>query len=124
MRRSPSMRLGPPDVLCRSRRLLARCLAMLLLAAIAPALVDAGCDPLFTAAQADVLTDASQSDGGGDACDDGCVPDCFSCCPTLGASDVVRLDVPRDVTSVATPAPTRQGGGAPRVPEPVPKPTS
>jgi hypothetical protein len=97
---------------------------MLLFAAIFPALTDAGCDPLFPLARADILTDASGAGAGGDPCDDGCVPDCFSCSQMLGASGTVSFEVPHGVMSLAVMPRSRQDGGAPRVPEPVPKPTA
>ena len=81
----------------KARRLrLARGLVLLLLAIIVTDLRNASCDPWgLLPLQAGLSCPAPV---GGDACGDGCVPDCFCCSATFSAVSAIFVPAPAPVS--------------------------
>ena len=81
----------------KARRLrLARGLVLLLLAIIVTDLGDASCDPWGLLPLPSGLS--CPTTGGGDACGEGCVPDCFCCSATFPAAPAIFVPAPAPVS--------------------------
>jgi len=70
--------------------------AAVLLALIAVDLGDASCDPLPAPSETLMLTGPQEE--GAEACEKGCIPDCFCCSRPLPAAEGLPLEGPRIVT--------------------------